>query len=282
MTVQISGTQGYIADFSNATVSSRQAFQTSTTNGTTGIYALPNGTSTAASWQATNAADPTNASKILIATNGSTDVQLVSGRNGTGTYLPLTFYTNGSEQMRLDTSGNLGLGVTPSAWSSFAKTLEINGVGALSAYNQSSFQQTFLTTNAYYNTSQSWTYKNSNYPLIYEQNGYSGQHQWYNAASGTAGNAITFTQAMTLDASGQLQLGTTSNFLSLNRELSMNAASGTVGVSMGVGGTLQSLFYSNTSATYLGTNSATPLILQTGGSERARCSQWRQSSERSD
>lgn len=97
-------------DFSNATLINRISFQTSTVNGTTGIYALPNGTATAASWQATNAADPTNASKILIATNGSTDVQLVSGRNGTGTYLPLTFYTNGSEKVRLDTSGNFFVG----------------------------------------------------------------------------------------------------------------------------------------------------------------------------
>lgn len=94
-------------DFTNATVASRNSFQTSTTNGSTGIYALPNGTSTAASWQATNAADPTNASKILIATNGSTDVQLVSGINGTGTYLPLSFYTNGTQQMQLSTAGIL-------------------------------------------------------------------------------------------------------------------------------------------------------------------------------
>jgi hypothetical protein len=34
-------------------------------------------------------------------------------------------------------------------------------------------------------------------------------HQWYNAPSGTAGNAITFTQAMTLDASGRLFVGAT-------------------------------------------------------------------------
>lgn len=95
----------FLGDFSNATISTRFAFQTSTTNGSTGIYALPNGSSTAASWQATNAADPTNASKILIATNGSTDVQLVSGINGTGTYLPLTFYNNGSEQARITTTG---------------------------------------------------------------------------------------------------------------------------------------------------------------------------------
>jgi hypothetical protein len=104
-------------DFSNATVNSRTSLQTSTLNGSTGIYVLPNGTSTAASIQAANNADPTNASKILIATNASTDVQLVSGINGSGTYLPLTFYNNGSEQMRLTTAGNLGIGVTAPATS---------------------------------------------------------------------------------------------------------------------------------------------------------------------
>jgi len=96
-----------LGDYTNATVASRTNFQTTTTNGSTGIYALPNGTSTAASWQAANAADPTNASKILIATNASTDVQLVSGINGTGTYLPLSFYTNGTQQMQLSTAGIL-------------------------------------------------------------------------------------------------------------------------------------------------------------------------------
>ena len=106
----LNATSKFQGDFSNATVNSRTLFQTSTINASTGIYAVPNGTSTAASWQATNAADPTNASKILIATNGSTDVQLVSGINGTGTYLPLSFYTNGAEKMRLDTSGNLLVG----------------------------------------------------------------------------------------------------------------------------------------------------------------------------
>ena len=95
------------------------AFQTSTTNSTTGIYALPNGTSTTASWQATNAADPTNASKVLIATNGSTDVQLVSGINGTGTYLPLSFFTNGSGQFAINTSGAFGIGSVAGATVSY-------------------------------------------------------------------------------------------------------------------------------------------------------------------
>jgi len=98
-----------IGDFDNATVANRTLFKTATTNASTGIYAVPNGTNTGASWQAANNVDPTNASKILIATNGSTDVQLVSGINGTGTYLPLSFYTNGSQKMQLTTGGNLSL-----------------------------------------------------------------------------------------------------------------------------------------------------------------------------
>jgi hypothetical protein len=118
LTVGTAGVSSRIqGDFSNATVSTRTAFQTGTTNGSTGIYALPNGTSTAASWQATNAADPTNASKILIATNASTDVQLVSGINGSGTYLPLTFWNNGAEKARLSVAGGFSVGTTTDAGS---------------------------------------------------------------------------------------------------------------------------------------------------------------------
>ena len=104
-----------LGDFSNATVASRTLFKTSTTNASTGIYAVPNGTSTAASWQASNSADPTNASKILITTNGSTDVQLVSGINGTGTYLPMGFWNNGAEKARLSVSGGFSVGTTTDA-----------------------------------------------------------------------------------------------------------------------------------------------------------------------
>lgn len=106
----------FIADFNNATVNSRFAFQSATTDASTGIYALPNGTSTASSWEAANASAPTNASKILITTNGSTDVQLVSGINGTGTYLPLSIYTNGGQSAQFSTTkGTFTLGVAGTA-----------------------------------------------------------------------------------------------------------------------------------------------------------------------
>lgn len=122
--------QRITGDFTNATVTNRVMFQTSTANSSTGIYALPSGSSTAASWQATNAADPTNASKILIATNGSTDVQLVSGINGSGTYLPLSFYTNGAEKMRITTAGGISFGATGTAYGTSGQVLTSNGNAA--------------------------------------------------------------------------------------------------------------------------------------------------------
>ena len=188
-----------LGDFSNATVASRTLFKTSTTNASTGIYAVPNGTSTAASWQASNSADPTNASKILIATNGSTDVQLVSGINGTGTYLPLSFYTNGAEQMRLDTSGNLLVGTssasTPSTtgYISTANTFGFKNRiinGAMVIYQRN---QTLTTNNSPgYFIDRMWGFSSST-AATYNQGSSSGLagFPYFARAQRTAGNTGT-------------------------------------------------------------------------------------------
>jgi hypothetical protein len=120
----------FVADFSNATFASRFTFTTSTANANPGIYAVPSGTGTAASWQAANSSSITNASKILIASNGTSDVQLVSGINGTGTYLPLGFWNSGAERMRLDTSGNLLIGTTTAL-----SQLTVAGAANTTAFN---------------------------------------------------------------------------------------------------------------------------------------------------
>jgi len=111
--------------------------------------------------------------------------------------------TNAGETLRIGSSGNLGLGVTPSAWS-LGKAIEVNNAGnALWGVAASEID---VSQNAYYNSG--WKYASSSYASRYEQN--TGVHKWWNAPSGTAGNAITFTQAMTLEASGNLLVGTTS------------------------------------------------------------------------
>ena len=105
-----------------------------------------------------------------------------------------------------DASGNLGLGVTPSAWDAGYKAIQIAS-GQPSAL-MGAGNQTELVTNAYYGSS-AWRYVGSSVAASrYSQQ--SGIHYWFTAPSGTAGNAITFTQAMTLDASGNLGIGTTS------------------------------------------------------------------------
>jgi hypothetical protein len=97
-------------DFDNATLNNRTKLQTTTTNATTNVYVVPNGSATSAGYSVANNADPTNCSKIVMATNGTTDTQIISGINGSGTYLPLSFYTNNALAMQVGTSGNVGIG----------------------------------------------------------------------------------------------------------------------------------------------------------------------------
>ena len=99
-----------LGDFSNATVANRVAFQTSTTNGQTRLTVFPNGTEPGSAIDLFNSAtDPANSGLFSMRT-GSTEMAIVSNRTGTGTYLPLTMLTGGSERLRIDTSGNVGIG----------------------------------------------------------------------------------------------------------------------------------------------------------------------------
>lgn len=101
-------------DFDNATLNNRTKLQTTTTNATTNVYVVPNGSSTSAGVSVANNSSLTNASKIVMATNGSTDVQIISGVNGSGTYLPLSFYTNNTLTAQLTTGGAWILPSNPS------------------------------------------------------------------------------------------------------------------------------------------------------------------------
>ena len=109
------------------------------------------------------------------------------------------------ERLRLDSAGNLGLGVTPSAWLSSVRAYQV-GYGAFRAFTSSA--NTYVDNNNYVNSVGNDIYLNNGFAGRYRIA--DNQHIWYQAPSGTAGNTITFTQAMTLDASGNLGIGTTS------------------------------------------------------------------------
>jgi hypothetical protein len=323
--------QRITGDFSNATVANRVAFQTSTTNGSTIVGAIPNGTGVTSVFRAFNAADPTNAGQATIGLNASTAFFDI-GITGTGTYLPLTFSTGGSERMRVDTSGNvgigtsspgtkfhvdggavstymrvsntastnglyvgldsageslvsavdakplkfattntermrldssgnLGLGVTPSAWNSSRRAFQFpNGSGL---FGGNSFPYTSVFTNAFNNTSDAWIYVTSSEAASrYDQ--IAGQHRFFTAPSGTAGNAITFTQAMTLDASGRLGIGLTSPIDTLQ-------VNGGITVGSDSNADARSRFYESFGLTIdAGVTNARPILFRTQGAERAR------------
>ena len=117
------------------------------------------------------------------------------------------FYTNnGAAQLTLNTSGNLGLGVTPSAWNTDYRTYQLAGGGAL--FNNGGNNFLALSQNLFVNSAAENRYIATAAATRYRQS--AGTHLWDIAPSGTAGNAITFTQAMTLDASGNLLVGITS------------------------------------------------------------------------
>jgi hypothetical protein len=151
----------------------------------------------------------------------------------------LFFYdeTNNATRLTIDSSGNLGLGVTPSAWGGSWKAIEVGGRGS-SLFSLSAGDNTYLTSNCFFNGTN-WIYSAASNATNYNMAG--GRHIWSTAPSGTAGNAISFTQAMTLDASGRLLVGGTS--------------------ALGVGGEILTLSNSvNTVLSIVATNDTTPSL----------------------
>jgi len=125
---------------------------------------------------------------------------------GSGTAIYQAFYQAGGLAAYLGVENSSGAGILGTgvayAWS-LGKAVEVGNTGN-SIWGAAAGNFIFLS-NAYYNSG--YKYAATGTATYYQQ--YSGQHQWAIAASGTAGNAISFTQAMTLDNSGNLMLGTT-------------------------------------------------------------------------
>lgn len=109
----------------------------------------------------------------------------------------LVLGTGSIARATIDASGNLGLGVTPSAWAS-GTAIEMGNRHAWTKYG--------YLLNGYFDGTN-YRYRDTATAGLYSISG--NTHSWHTAPSGTAGNAITFTQAMTLNASGNLGLGVT-------------------------------------------------------------------------
>jgi hypothetical protein len=164
------------------------------------------------------------------------------------------------------TNGNFGLGATPSAWWSSGKAYQVGSRTSLSDLTGDSH----LSNNAFFDGSN-WKYITSNTAGNYYQS--AGTHVWRYAGSGTSGANVSWTQAMTLTSGGNLGLGTTNpNVAGGTRAITLDApiAGNYSGFELMTGGTLRAKFIGNSSQTYFGTDTATPLVFVTENTERAR------------
>jgi hypothetical protein len=163
--------------------------------------------------------------------------------------------SGGTTTLTLNNAGNLALGVVPSAWNSDVKALQVSTGSIFSGIGYS-----FIGQNHVYSLSGD-LFLGTGYATTYGQA--NGVHRWLiSTASGTAGNVITFTQAMTLDASGNLALGTTT----ANAKLEVRGA---IRTSFSSGDAFLEM-YSGGSAGYIEQKNANPLVTIVNGSERMR------------
>jgi len=146
----------------------------------------------------------------FVAGNVSFPAITTVGDTNTGIYFPaadtIAFTEGGVESARIDSVGNFGLGFTPSVQYSGIKSLQIGSTTNLFDQGVS----TKLYHNAYTATSGNDTHLIDGYAQAYLMPS-NGHHIWYISTSGIAGNSISFSQAMTLDASGNLLLGATTS-----------------------------------------------------------------------
>ena len=149
------------------------------------------------------------ATEAYIQADAAQQAALYFKTPSTAIYVPtsssteLRFYVNSLDRMTIDSSGNLGFGVTPSAWRSTERALQIGSYTSVSdVLGYSSIGNNFFA-----NASNQFIYLNTAATSVYSQN--AGSHIWQSAASGTAGTSFSFTTRMTLFQTGNLTIGST-------------------------------------------------------------------------
>ena len=208
--LNLSGTgQRITGDMSNATIANRLAFQNSITNAGTALQIAPNGSAknSQLNWE-TDSAMLNGVSFQINANEGLGEVRLQNGIRGTGTYLPTTFYTGGSERMRIDTSGLVGIAT---AGATAYGSLTVGGGGQPAGGEPSSrpnieIWQGSPSINDAGGIDLRGSSSGSGYGFRISAIDSTGVH----LVIGNRSNSTTYTERMRIDSSGNVGIGTAS------------------------------------------------------------------------
>lgn len=164
----------------------------------------------------------TNGGAFVLVKNGATSnigIGNYSALNGGAYDATSTIWCNGglnitdntTSRIKIDSAGNVGIGVTPAAWTSTDKALQIGSTTAIFNYTNNTYNR----NNAYRDNSGVNRYLTNGYATSFDSV-INGSYIWSIAPVGTAGNAITWTTAMILDTSGSLTVGGNSTMSVIN------------------------------------------------------------------
>jgi len=141
-------------------------------------------------------------SKKGVSGSGNTTDFMIASRSS----YPLILGTGSTERMRIDSSGRVGIGVTPSAWRSGQDVLQV-GNGGISNYTD---LVTLVSHNSYHDGTSNKYITSSQEAYQISLSSYDNAMMFQYAASGTAGNAITFSEAMRITSAGSVGINTNS------------------------------------------------------------------------
>ena len=111
----------------------------------------------------------------------------------------------------IDSNEHVGVGMTPSAWSTAGKIIQF-GNGSPSIGTQNNGDANFMH-NAYESPAGTFKYILGGIgALRYNLDINNNVHKWFIAPSGTADNTISFSEAMRIDSSGNVLVGTSTAY----------------------------------------------------------------------
>jgi hypothetical protein len=201
-------------------------------------------------------ADTTNTTRSSFQVSSATTFfngNIDSASHGLFVWRSSNAYT---ERMRIDASGNVGIAAVPSGESAAAHVVRLGDRVCISEYDDGSNPEQF---NLFQNSDSSETYIETGTASVIQQR--AGEVIFKNAASGSAGDAITFTERMRIDSSGNVGIGTSSPSEKLHVSGALRVSNHSADTYLGFG---------STSDNYISTASGGATIFRELSTERAR------------